>query len=97
MALSVTPTATYIGWNDNIKTVVKVLGTSPTTGATYDTNMDTGTTAEFREIFECRFSQSGGEDASYSTPPTWSNSTGIVTLGTVSPITATGYLTIVGK
>jgi len=91
---AVTVTETNEAWSGDIKEVILELSTTPTTSNTYDTNMDAtdGRGAMFREIF----------DASFSCPTsrndcTWSNSTGIVTLGTVTPATATGYLTIRGK
>lgn len=92
---AVTVSETNEGWSGDMKKIVLELSSTPATGDTYDTNMDAtdGRAALFREIF----------DAVYTTVEqrvdcTWSNTTGVVTLGTVAtPTVSTGYLTIRGK
>lgn len=90
----ITTTAKYESWNNDVKELVVACNNTPTTGETYDTDMDAtnGRGAEFREIF----------DAVFTCPTervdcTFSNSTGIVTLGTVSTTPASGFLTIRGR
>ena len=93
---AVTDGTKYEGWDNDIKTLTITLTGSPASGYTYDTNMDTAATAEFREIFSVEFYKSGGSEAA-DTKPSWDTSTGIITLGTITTTPASGYLVIKGK
>ena len=93
---AVTVTKKYVGFNGEFKEMAIKLSATPTSTNTYDTNMDVadGRGAEFSEIFSARFNTSDGTE---SVNCTWSVSTGIITIGTVSTPTATGFLHIRGK
>lgn len=86
----------FEGWNGEIKTLILKDVSTPSSSYTYDTNMDAtnGRGAEFREIFDAKITSSTG---SYHVDCTFSNSTGIVTLGTIGAAIQTGYLRIKGR
>jgi len=101
MTLSLTPTFKRESWNNDVKELLIKLAT-PVAAATYDTNMDAtdGKGADFREIFSAVFSaaqQDNTTNGKVNNNAKWSTSTGIITLGTVSPSAAVGYLTIKGQ
>ena len=90
---AVTVSKTIPDLSGQIKKIVKKL-TSPTTGLTYDTDLDAtnGKGAEFKEIMSAvLYDPTNG-----LTECTWSASTGVITLGTVTVSPATGYLFIEG-
>lgn len=93
---AITVSNTYIGVNGSIKEMVIHASSTPDTSYTYDTDMDAtnGRGSEFREIFEATYNTSTGSE---HVNCTWSNSTGIVTLGTLTTPTAEGYLHIKGR
>lgn len=86
---AITPTAKYEGWNDEIKTVV-VQG-SANTGDTHDVKIDEAY-ADLREIFSATFSANN-----QTVDCTWSNTTGVVTVGTVSTGPVAGNLILRGR
>lgn len=80
------------GWSGSLKKLVVVCA-SPATGETYDANLDTHASAEFREIYNAVSSDPTNGEVS----ATWSNSTGVVTLGTITTTPAVGYIILEGK
>lgn len=94
---AVTVSNTYNSWNGDIKVVTLELGSTPTTGDTYDTNTDAtdGRGTIFSKILGAEFYQSAGS-AAPDEKPSWNASTGVVTIGLVSTPTLTGTLVISG-
>lgn len=94
----ITVASKYEGWNGEVKTIVLVAGTTtPLTGYTYDTDMDAtnGRAAQFREIFDAEYVLNSGSE---HVDCTFSNSTGIVTIGAITtPTSLMGSLTITGR
>lgn len=92
----ITEVTKYEGWNGEIKELVVKANETPSTGETYDTNADAadGRGAEFREIFDAKYVTSTGSE---HVDCSFVQSTGIVTLGTISTPTEEGTLTIRGR
>lgn len=83
-------------FNGSFKELILVLSGTPDTGDTYDTNLDAtdGRGADFKAIYEALYVTATGSERVNCT---WSNSTGVVTIGTVSSASTTGTLHIVGE